>query len=214
MTNEELCILAQSGNAEAETKLIQKILPHVKKHVAKIENKVKNNNPSLRIEKEDLIQEASIGLLKAIKTFKPEMGVLFTTYAYSVYINAARDYVRRSKNLFPTDVIIYSLDGSPSDDEDLDAESYYYNRFLFQYVKTPEQILIEKETYEEIHHALDMISNRESVYLRYRYGFDDGLEHDLGMTASHFHLSQNRAKKLEQLALDNVKLELPWWYDL
>lgn len=65
---------------------------------------------------------------------------------------------------------------------------------------------------ESIHHALYMIEDREEQYLRYRYGFDDDVEHPLTETAKHFHLSESRAKKTEALALDNVWLELPWWY--
>ena len=30
--------------------------------------------------------------------------------------------------------------------------------------------------------------------------------------AIHFHLSESRAKKLEDEAMDNLWLELPWWF--
>ena len=50
-----------------------------------------------------------------------------------------------------------SLDIEPHNDQDND-ESSFYDRLFSEYTKTPEQIYIEKETYEEIHHALDMIS--------------------------------------------------------
>jgi len=38
------------------------------------------------------------------------------------------------------------------------------------------------------------------------------MEHPLNETAKHFHLSESRARSTEALALDNVWLELPWWY--
>ena len=60
--------------------------------------------------------------------------------------------------------------------------------------------------------GVDMIEDREERYLRYRFGFDDDMEHPLTETAKHFRLSESRAKKTEALALDNVWLELPWWY--
>ncbi len=28
----------------------------------------------------------------------------------------------------------------------------------------------------------------------------------------HFHLTESRAKRTEEQALDNLWLELPWWY--
>ena len=43
-------------------------------------------------------------------------------------------------------------------------------------------------------------------------GFEDDLEHPLIGTALHFHLSESRAKSTEALALDNLWLELPWWF--
>ena len=78
--------------------------------------------------------------------------------------------------------------------------------------KNPEQIYLAKETLQEIHTALQQISPRERVYLWYRFGFEDDMYHPLNETAKHFHLSEIRAKSTEALALDNVWLELPWWY--
>ena len=46
----------------------------------------------------------------------------------------------------------------------------------------------------------------------YRFGFEDDMEHPLNETAKHFHLSESRARSTEALVLDNVWLELPWWY--
>ncbi len=91
-----------------------------------------------------------------------------------------------------------------------DDESSVYDRLFSEYTKTPEQIYIEKETYEEVHHALDMISPRERIYLRYRYGFDDDLLHDRTETAAHFHLSDSRAKGIERTALHRFREELHW----
>ena len=78
--------------------------------------------------------------------------------------------------------------------------------------QTPEQIYLAKERIYDLYHALYMIEDRDEQYLRYRYGFDDDMEHPLTETAKHFHLSESRAKSTEALALDNVWLELPWWY--
>nr|WP_243137795.1 hypothetical protein [Faecalibacterium prausnitzii] len=47
----------------------------------------------------------------------------------------------------------------------------------------------------------------------YRYGFTDGEEHPLIGTAIYFHLTKSRAKKTEEQAMDNLWLELPWWFD-
>lgn len=79
--------------------------------------------------------------------------------------------------------------------------------------QTPEQIYLAQERHDDIHRALEMIEAREERYLRYRFGFEDDTEHPLMETAKRFHLSESRAKKTEAQALDNVWLELPWWYE-
>lgn len=79
-------------------------------------------------------------------------------------------------------------------------------------VKSPEQIHIEQKILHELYDALGQISEREQTYLLYRYGFTDDTGHTLIATAIHFNLQESRAKKLENQAMDNLWLELPWWY--
>ena len=205
MTNEELCMLAQEGNADAEEELICNLLPSLQALAAKFEVQYSG----LQIESDDLLQEGSIGFLRAVHSFRPEKGNLFQTYASRVSENAMMDYIRKCASAIPSTGQMLSLDIEPNNDQD-NNESSFYDRLFSEYTKTPEQICIEKETYEEIHHALNMISLRESTYLRYRYGFDDDLLHDREETAAHFHLSESRARSIERTALDNVRLELPW----
>ena len=205
MTNEELCMLAQEGNADAEEELICNLLPSLQALAAKFEVQYSG----LQIESDDLLQEGSIGFLRAVHSFRPEKGNLFQTYASRVSENAMMDYIRKCASAIPSTGQMLSLDVEPNNDQD-NNESSFYDRLFSEYTKTPEQICIEKETYEEIRHALNMISLRESTYLRYRYGFDDDLLHDREETAAHFHLSESRARSIERTALDNVRLELPW----
>ena len=80
------------------------------------------------------------------------------------------------------------------------------------YASEPEKIMEEAENRKELYDGLRCISERERVYLLYRFGFEDDMEHPLVGTALHFHLSESRARSTEVLALDNLWLELPWWY--
>ena len=205
MTNEDLCILAQSGNADAESELIDHLLPSLKALAAKFEAQYSG----LQIEADDLLQEGSIGLLRAVYSFRPEKGYLFQTFASRVSENAMMDYVRKCVSAIPTTGQMLSLDIEPYNDPDNDESSFLRQAF-FRVHKDTGTIYIEKETYEEVHHALDMISPRERTYLRYRYGFDDDLLHDRIETAVHFHLSDSRAKSIEQTALHCFREELHW----
>ena len=205
MTNEELCILAQKGNSDAANKLTLNLLPALRALAVKYEAQYSG----LQIEADDLLQEGSVGFLRAVHSFHPEKGNLFQTYASRVSENAMLDYVRKCASAVPSTGRILSLDVEPHNDKD-NEEGSFYDRLFSVYTKTPEQIYIEKETYEEIHHALDMISPRERTYLCYRYGFDDDLYHDREETAAHFHLSESRAKGIERAALQSFREELHW----
>ncbi|WP_369126797.1 sigma factor [Sharpea azabuensis] len=44
---------------------------------------------------DDLLQEGSIGLLRAVYSFRPEKGYLFQTFASLVSKNMMMDYVRK-----------------------------------------------------------------------------------------------------------------------
>ena len=134
---------------------------------------------------------------------------LFLTYAAPAVRNAMIDYIRSQNVSFEAKNLnsIISLDELAKD------EVRSKHHFIADPTRqTPEQVYLAQERINDIHHALYMIEDREEQYLRYRFGFDDDMEHPLTETAKHFHLSESRAKKTEALALDNVWLELPWWY--
>ena len=73
-------------------------------------------------------------------------------------------------------------------------------------------IMEEQESRRELYDGLKRLTQREQTYLLYRYGFTDGEEHPLIGTAIYFHLTKGRAKKTEEQAMDNLWLELPWWF--
>ena len=74
------------------------------------------------------------------------------------------------------------------------------------------QSAAEQESRRELYDGLKRLTQREQTYLLYRYGFTDGEEHPLIGTAIYFHLTKSHAKKTEEKAMDNLWLELPWWF--
>ena len=211
MTNEQLCVLAKQGDADAQNLLIENNLRFIKKTAFEVWNTRAQFNRSLCIDIHDLVQEGSLGLYDCIGKYDPNSGNLFLTYAAPAIKNAMLDYVRSQSVSFKGknhDKIV-SLDRLAKD------ETQTEQAFIPDHAtQTPEQVYLAKERLEDIHHALDMIEKRGEQYLRYRFGFDDDIEHPLTETAKHFTISESRAKKTEALALDNVWLELPWWFEL
>lgn len=209
MTNEHLCALARQGDADAQNLLIENNLRFIKKTAYEVWSAQAELNRSLRISLDDLAQEGSLGLFGCIDSYNPDSGNLFLTYAAPAIRNAMIDYIRSQNVSFEAKHLndIVSLDDLAKD------EVRSKHNFIADPTKqTPEQIYLAQERIDDLHHALYMIEDREEQYLRYRFGFDDDIEHPLTETARHFNLSESRAKKVEALALDNVWLELPWWY--
>ena len=209
MTNEQLCALAKQGDADAQNLLIENNLRFIKKTAYEVWNAQAELNRSLQISLDDLVQEGSLGLFGCIESYNPDSGNLFLTYVAPAIRNAMIDYIRSQNVSFEAKHLndIVSLDDLAKD------EVRSKHNFIADPTKqTPEQIYLAQERIDDLHHALYMIEDREEQYLRYRFGFDDDIEHPLTETARHFILSESRAKKAEALALDNVWLELPWWY--
>ena len=209
MTNEQLCALVKQGDADAQNLLIEKNLRFVKKTAHEVWNTQPELNCSLHIALDDLVQEGALGLLGCIESYNPDSGNLFLTYAAPAIRNAMIDYIRSQSVSFEAK----NLNSIVSLDELAKNEARSKHHFIADPTRqTPEQIYLAQERHDDIHRALEMIEAREERYLRYRFGFEDDTEHPLTETAKRFHLSESRAKKTEAQALDNVWLELPWWY--
>ncbi len=79
MANEQLCILAQQGDADAQNLLIENNLRFIKRIAYEVWNSLAELNQSLKIALDDLVQEGSLGLLGCIDSYKPKSGNLFLT---------------------------------------------------------------------------------------------------------------------------------------
>ena len=71
MTNEQLCTLAQQGDTQAQEQLVQNNLGYIRKTANELYISVGLGDSELGIDHDDLIQEGSIGLLRAISLYDP-----------------------------------------------------------------------------------------------------------------------------------------------
>ncbi|WP_176255323.1 sigma-70 family RNA polymerase sigma factor [Enterocloster alcoholdehydrogenati] len=217
MNNERLCALAQQGDIRAQAQLIHNNLGYIRKTANELYISVGLGNSELGIDHDDLIQEGSIGLLRAISLYDPAKKIKFLTYAGPAVRNAMMDLISSAFATFEQRMQS-DKDGIPMErinlDDLLPGEDSVQRSDLIAdpYASEPEQMMVEEENRKELYEGLRRISKREQVYLLYRFGFEDDMEHPLVGTALHFHLSESRARSTEALALDNLWLELPWWY--
>lgn len=217
MTNERLCTLAQKGDEAAREILVEKNMGFIVQTADLIYRSSSLEGSDLNIDVDDLVQEGSIGLLRAVDGFDPARKLKFLTYAAPFIRNAMTDLVREAFSRYEQRMVD-SENGLGLQKVRLDEVLPGEERLLRMEAvadsatKSPEQVYEERETLRELYEGLGQISEREQTYLLYRHGFTDDIGHTLIGTAIHFHLSENRAKKLEDEAMDNLWLELPWWF--
>ena len=158
-----------------------------------------------------------LGLLTAIPLFDSSKGIKFLTYAAPFIRNAMTDLIRDVFSQYEQRMTS-TIDGLALQKIRLDEILPGEERLLRieaiadPTVKSPEQIYVDKETMRELYEGLGRLSEREQAYLLYRYGFTDDVEHTMIGSAIHFNLRKSRAKTLEDTAMDNLWLELPWWF--
>ena len=217
MTNERLCTLAQKGDEAAREILVEKNMGFIVQTADLIYRSSSLEGSDLNIDMDDLVQEGSIGLLRAVDGFDPARKLKFLTYAAPFIRNAMTDLVRDAFSRYEQRMVD-SENGLGLQKVRLDEVLPGEERLLRMEAvadtaaKSPEQVYEERETLRELYEGLGQISEREQTYLLYRHGFTDDIGHTLIGTAIHFHLSEKRAKKLEGEAMDNLWLELPWWF--
>lgn len=207
MNNEQLCALAQADDADAMNQLVEHNLPFINNTAYSIWNLRSDMSRFWGLMPDDLAQEGAMALVKCVERFDPVLGNKFLTYAAPAIRNTMLDVIRKQE-LFYTEA---DLNDSVSQTEI--AEQELQGLSSDAYSKTPEQVYIRQESMDELHRALDLIRDREREYLFYRFGFDDeDVERSRKDTAKHFHITEASAKRTEKTALDNVWLELPWWF--
>lgn len=216
-SNERLCALSQKGDMNARSLLLEKNIGFIRHIALEMYQAMNLKESDLGIEIDDLTQEGCIGLLNAIPLFDISKSTKFLTYAAPSIRNTMTDLIRAAFAQYERrmtdskDGLVFQqirLDEALPDNERM----LHTETIVNPTAKSPEQIYIEKETLQELYEGLKKLSEREQVYLMYRYGFTDETAHTMIGTAIHFNLRESRAKKLEDEAMDNLRLELPWWY--
>ena len=207
--NERLCALAQAGDDAAREQLLERNMGVVRKLALELHRQTGESV----LDVEDLVQEGCIGLLSAVDRFDAGKGASFLAYAAPAVRNAMTDCVRAALSQFERRLEIDGLQRVYHDDVlDADEQMLRIEAIADPNTQTPEQIILRREQLAELYAGLGSLTAREQTWLLYRHGFTDGAEHPLTAAAQHFHLSENRAKNLHAQSMDDLWLELPWWY--
>ena len=203
MTNEELCLRYQAGDAGAAEELICRNMGFIRSIALRYAHDYQNT----RMDADDYTQEGAVALLRAASQFDPSREVQFLTYAGRAVRYAIIDAIRADN----PNLVLTPLDEAHTgsdDDSDDDADLFLgrmKSRLPSSYEADPETICIRKERLEELYTAIHALSPRHHAWVICRYGFDDDVYRSLAEMGRIYHLSESRAKKTEDEAIGKLR---------
>lgn len=193
---EKVCIKEfLAGNVEAKNKLIEHNLRLVA-HVAKKYSVAGRDN-------EDYISVGTIGLIKAISSFKPEKGARLATYAARCIENEILMTIRASKK-FSNEVYLndpISKDKEGNEISILDIIGSDTNMVIEQV----DRGMNIKKMYENMDKVL---KEREKLVIEMRYGLVDGREMPQREIAKLLGISRSYVSRIEKKALKKLRDEM------
>ncbi len=151
---------------------------------------------------EDLISIGTIGLIKAVNTFRPEKNIKLATYASRCIENEILMYMRKT-NPLKTEVSI---------DEPLNID-WDGNELLLSDVLGSEPDLINRgiENEDEISTLRVLVQNlqpREKLIMEMRFGMSGYEEHTQKQVADLLGISQSYISRLEKRIIERLKRDL------
>lgn len=178
--------LAASGDEEAKGKLIEHNLRLVA-HIAK-------KYYATGVDPDDLVSIGTVGLIKAVSTFKGEKSVRFATYASRCIENEILMYFRSRKKT--------ACDVSMSEPIDTDREGNTLT--LMDVIACEDTIADDLDTavkIERLREFLKELDERERVILRLRYGLNGGEPLPQREVAIKLGISRSYVSRIEKKAL-------------
>lgn len=153
---------------------------------------------------EDLISIGTIGLIKAINTFKPDKNIKLATYASRCIENEILMYLRRTSKT--------KMEVSINEPLNVDWDG---NELLLSDILGTEEDTISKDIENEVERkllgrAINCLSPRERTIVMMRFGLDspDGKEKTQKEVADILGISQSYISRLEKKIMQRLKKEM------
>ena len=183
----------QNGNENAKSKLIE----HNLRLVMYIAKKFESN----RLDLQDLVSVGSIGLIKAINSYKLDKNIKLATYASRCIENEILMYLRKVNK----SINDLSLDSAlPSDDEG-------DNLSLGELIPDDTQISEEVEKKDQQNYMMEIVNelnDRDKEIMFMRYGLEGHDELTQKEVADLMNISQSYISRLEKKILHKLKVEM------
>ncbi len=195
-SDEEVILIRrlETGDSNVRNMLIERNL----RLVVYIARKFENTGVGI----EDLVSIGTIGLIKAVNTFKPARKIKLATYASRCIENEILMHLRRSNK----------MKAEVSFDEPLNID-WDGNELLLSDVLGTENDITCRELEEEVerdllHNAIDKLSLRERNIMELRFGLRGESEKTQKEVADYLGISQSYISRLEKRIIKRLRKEI------
>ena len=182
----------ENGSMTARDKLIV----HNLRLVVYVAKKYETNIYNL----EDLISIGTLGLVKAIQTFKYDKNIKLATYASRCIDNEILMFLRKKAR----------LKNEVSLDEPLKCDYDGNELLLVDVLSENENLVVESidddEEKEELYKAIESLKPREKEILSMRFGLNNSKEYTQKETAEILGISQSYISRLEKKIIKKLKI--------
>ena len=151
---------------------------------------------------EELISIGTLGLMKAIGTFRADKGIKLATYASRCIENEILMFIRKNS----TRRSEISIDEPLS--VDWDGNELYLSDVLESDIDTVEKKLEKEEERAVVRGLVSRLGEREREIIELRFGMHGGGELTQKEVADRLHISQSYISRLEKKILENLKEQM------
>lgn len=195
---EEGELLAQLEREDSRDQARGRLIEHNLRLVVYIARRFENTGVGI----EDLISIGTIGLIKAVETYKPAKNIKLATYASRCIENEILMHLRKNAN----------RRGEVSLDEPLNTD-WDGNELLLSDVLGTDSDSIEKPIEDDVDRdllltAIQRLSERERTIITMRFGLDGRRERTQKEVADLLGISQSYISRLEKRIIDRLKKEI------
>ena len=187
----ELLEKMDQGDDSARKKLIE----HNLRLVAHIAKKYFGSGA----DQDDLVSIGTVGLIKAVSSFKPDKGIRLATYAARCIDNEILMYFRGVKKT-AQDVYI-----SDPIDTDKDGNTLTLIDVIADYADIVEDLDLKLKLEKLQLYLKDTLTPREMTIIRLRYGLDGGREMPQREGAKKLMISRSYGSRIEKKALQKLR---------
>ena len=194
--DEEMRMLEEYAKGSMDARAV--LIEHNLRLVVYIAKKFENAGVNV----EDLISVGTIGLIKAVNTFKIDKNIKLATYASRCIENEILMYLRRD----------VKRKSEVSLDEPLNVD-WDGNELLLSDILGTENDVVSTRLEEEVnrkllYHALTKLSDREKQIMDMRFGLKTGREMTQKEVADAMGISQSYISRLEKKIIERLQREV------